>query len=104
MKDYEKNPWYKSYISVVNAASSFGAREFRIEDVVEAMRLHASRGYSLGPFKGIVRAIVADDDEMMVLAVHRWRTASDNFSQEDHNASLEWRAKNDPVYIKEHSK
>lgn len=102
MKD--KDPEYKSYISVVNAASSFGAREFRVKDVAEAMRLHASKGYSLGPFKGIVRAIVADDDEMMILAVHRWRTASANFSQADHDASLAWRAKNDPAYIKEHSK
>lgn len=99
---YGKDKQYKAYIEVVNAASSFGAREFHIATVREAMRLYASAGYSLSPFKGIVRAIVADDDEMMVLAVHRWRTASGNFSQADHNASLVWRAKNDPVYIKEH--
>lgn len=96
---YGKDKQYKAYIKVVNAASSFGAREFHVTTVREAMRLYASAGYSLSPLKGIVRAIVADDDEMMLLAVHRWRTASDNFSQEDHDASLAWRAKHDPVYI-----
>lgn len=97
---YMKDPNYKAYIEVVNAASG----NFSLDSVRDEMRKFAKAGYSLGPFKGIVRAIVADDDEMLVLAIHRWRTANDNFSQADHDASLAWRAQHDPVYIKEHTK
>ncbi len=87
---------YKAYIAVVDACSG----KFNAIPVERAMREYA-RKYAITPsgIQSVARAIVANDYEMMLLAVHRWRTASDSFSQEDHNASLEWRAKKDPGYI-----
>lgn len=100
MKDYEKDPAYRVYIEVVNAASG----DFDLATVYIAMREYARAPYTMATPKSMSRAIVAQDDAMLLLAVHRWRNASANFSQEDHNASLEWRAQHDPVYIEEQSR
>lgn len=87
---------YKAYIRVVDACSG----KFTLDLVEDAMRRYALT-YAITPsgIQGIARGIVANSDEMIHLAIHRWRTASDNFSRADHNASLEWRAQHDPVYI-----
>lgn len=87
---------YKAYITVVDACSG----KFKMEYVSNAMENYA-RKYAITPsgIQGIARGIVANDENMMTLAIHRWRTASDNFSRADHDASLEWRAQHDPVYI-----
>lgn len=105
MKDYEKDPEYKAYIEVVNAASGNADYSlFYLNGVKNAMREYARTPYMMATPKNISRAIVAQDDTMLLLAIHRWRTASPNFSQADHDASLAWRAQHDPIYIKEHSK
>lgn len=92
---------YKAYIAVVDACSG----KFDPINVKNAMSEYAKK-YSITPsgIQSIARAIVANDYEMMTLAIHRWRMASGNFSKQDHWQSEEWRAQHDPVYIKEHSK
>ena len=92
---------YTAYIRVVDACSG----EFSFLNVHKAMK-HYAQAYSITPsgIQSIARGIVADNGDMIELAIHRWRTASDNFSRADHDASLKWRAQHDPVYIKEHSK
>lgn len=92
---------YKAYIAVVDACSG----KFNPINIEKAMRKYA-KAYAITPsgIQSIARALVAEDADMMTLAIHRWRTASGNFSHADHDASMLWRAQHDPVYIKEHSK
>lgn len=105
MSDYTKDKQYQAYIQVVNAASgNANLNPYFINGVKDAMREYARTWYHMATPRSMSQAIVAQDDTMLMLAIHRWRTASANFSQEDHNASLAWRAKNDPVYIKEMSR